>query len=80
MSVVHIDQKEPRQSIAGKSEQLASAYSKELTLRTALQVINCPVTKMVPKSETSHKHQESYFICWSEIIYRLQCSNVVNNL
>ena len=34
-SFVHIHEKEPRPSVAAKSERLANAYSKELTLRTA---------------------------------------------
>ena len=36
MSFVDMNLEEPRQSVPAKSEQLANAYSKELTLRTAL--------------------------------------------
>ena len=36
-------------------------------LELLFQVINCAVTEMAPKRETSHKHQESHFVCWSWI-------------
>ena len=41
---------------------------------------NCPVTEVALKSETSCRHQESHFLCWSQIIYWLQCSNNVIDL
>ena len=53
---------------------------KRIVLELLSQVINCLVTKMSCKSETSRKHQESHFFCRSQIIYWLQCLNDVNNL
>ena len=53
---VHIHEKKPRLRVAPECEQLANAYTKELSFRTVLQVINCPPTKMSCKGETCGKH------------------------
>ena len=42
MSFVHVHPEEPRESISTKGEQLSSAYSKELTLRTTLSSHKLP--------------------------------------
>ena len=55
-------------------------FQRGYVLELFFQVINCPVIKTSCKSVISRKHQESYFVCRSYIIYWLQSSKDENNL
>ena len=79
-SFVHIHQKEPRQSVGAKSEQLANAYSTKLSLRTAFSSHKLSSYQDGPQKWNQPQAPRKPFRLPVLIFYWLQCSNEVNNL